>query len=75
MTLENYVRGLTEFIKNNPQLKDCIVIYAKDEEGNGFEKVFYTPTKGYYEDRNFIEKDNFNAWSLNEEDINAVCIN
>ena len=75
MTLENYVRGLTEFIKNNPQLKDCIVIYAKDEEGNCFEEVFYTPTKGYYEDREFIEKQVFADLGMEEEDINAVCIN
>ena len=46
------------------------VIYAVDEEGNTFEPVFYAPTKGYFNEKEFIANP-----CTSDEPINAVCIN
>lgn len=66
MTLKEYIEQLQKFAETNPETLDMYVIYSRDDEGNGFQEVHYSPSKGYYEDREFEESD---------EDVNAVCIN
>jgi hypothetical protein len=50
----------------NPETLDMDVIYSRDDEGNGFQEVHYSPSKGFYEDMEFEESDYL---------VNAVCIN
>jgi len=66
MTLKEFKENLDEFIAENPEALDLLVITARDDEGNGFNPVHYTPSMGRYEDREF-EQDSLNA--------NAVCLN
>lgn len=75
MTLENYVKSLNELLKNNPQLKNAVVLYSIDDEGNGFSEVSYEPAKGLYEDDEFTYEGNFEEEGITESFINAVCIN
>jgi len=51
------------------------VIYSRDDEGNGYQKVYYGPNKGVFEDNEFISADQLEDWNREPEDINAVCIN
>lgn len=73
------MKKLSEYIEN---LKDILeeygdldVVYAKDEEGNGFNEVCYTPSVGYYEDREFTSIDEKDEDDEDDIKINAVCIN
>lgn len=61
---------LNQFIKELQVLKkihgNIDLVYSKDDEGNGFSEVFYSPTAGNFNDGEFNEK---------SEDINVICIN
>jgi hypothetical protein len=61
---------LTEYIQDLQQIEskhggDLEVIYATDDEGNGFNTVVFTPTACNWDGEE----------TGNGEDINAVCIN
>ena len=48
MKLKEYVEKLQKMMEENPEICDFEVITAKDEEGNGYDVVFYDyPTKNY----------------------------
>lgn len=62
---------LTEYIKKLQMLEakghgECEVIYARDDEGNGYQPVSYEPSRGYFDGEDYD--------SMNE-DANVVCIN
>jgi hypothetical protein len=42
MKLSEYIEGLQEFLEEN---EDMEVYYARDDEGNGYQRVGYTGTK------------------------------
>lgn len=44
MTLRDYKKLLNKLTRENPKALDAEVIYAKDEEGNEYGKVFYAPS-------------------------------
>jgi hypothetical protein len=48
---------------------------AKDSEGNGFESIHCTPSKGCFNqsENDFVDVENYEE--LDENDTNAVCIN
>jgi hypothetical protein len=51
------------------------VVYSRDDEGNGYQRVHYGPNKGIFEDRDFIPADQLEDYEREEGEINAVCIN
>lgn len=74
MKLKDYIASLKKFIKDNPGSEELTVIYSRDDEGNGFQEVYYTPSMGIWEEReDFIS--NEEDLKNREEEINAVCIN
>ena len=75
MTLREYLDELKEFAETYPECLDMQVIYSRDDEGNGFQKVHYRPNKGVFDDGDFIQADQLEEWNREPEDINAVCIN
>lgn len=66
MKLTEYIKGLEFALK---QHGDLDVIYAKDEEGNGFYPVSFEPSVGRYEDGEFQQEE------IESEEFNAVCVN
>jgi hypothetical protein len=72
MTLKDYIKNLNEFANKNPETLDMQVITSKDDEGNGFNLVYYSPTKGNFDDGDFITTDQYET---NEYETNAVCVN
>jgi len=70
MILKDFIKNLNEFVEENPETLDMQVITSIDSEGNGFEYVHYTPSKGLFENHEFIQKD-----EENDLNCNAVCIN
>jgi len=77
MTFLEYVEKLNIFLEKHPEYANLTVIYAKDEEGNSFYKVYNDPVVGFYdkEDKDFIDKDNLKDYGFGLFDINSVCIN
>ena len=77
MKLSEYINQLQEFIKENPETTEFKVCYSIDDEGNGYNDVYYTPTIGYRgEDGEFISLSDTEWFEENEDAVpNSVCIN
>ena len=74
MLLKEFYNGLTELIEKNPKALEYEVILSTDDEGNVYNRIYYSPSIGifYEEDSDFIPED-----SIEEEDIskiNSICI-
>jgi len=46
MKLKEYIKVLQKIVKENPKAKDYTMVYATDEEGNGFKEVCFEPSVG-----------------------------
>jgi hypothetical protein len=72
MQLSEFLTNLNNLVEEKPWLLTCEVITARDDEGNGFNLVHFSPTIGYF------DKDEY-EFSAEDEieviEINAVCIN
>jgi hypothetical protein len=82
MKLSKYLEQLQEFVKRHPEAKDYEVIYARDDEGNGYDTVYFGPTAGVFaDDGEFYQKDNYLEYNEDETEEgykkaeNSVCIN
>jgi hypothetical protein len=75
MTLKEYIEGLKKFAEENPDTLEMQVVTSKDDEGNGFNPVYYRPSKGIFEDREFISFEQYEDWKREESETNAVCVN
>ena len=53
MKLKDYIKDLNELIELQPEALEMDVITAKDDEGNGFSMVNFTPETGYFEEDEF----------------------
>lgn len=75
MKLKEYIKNLQDIVENNPEYLELQVITAKDEEGNGYDKVYFEPSLGNLNDGDFTQLENF--YDLDEEDqiINSICVN
>lgn len=60
--LNKYIEDLQKILKKHGNLQ---VIYAKDDEGNAFYPVNYSPSVGNYSEGEFD----------NEGEVNSVCVN
>lgn len=70
MTFKEYVTNLTQLLIEHPELAKKKAVYAKDNEGNEYREVYFSPSIGYFDD----DGDFTVAGSENDE-VNAVCIN
>lgn len=64
MKLSVYVAALAKIAEKYP---DADVVYSRDDEGNGYQEVYFTPTPGLFNDGEFEKKSG--------KKVNAVCIN
>lgn len=49
MKLKEYVEGLVNLLIDNPGAADFTVVTSADDEGNGFNLVYYGPSIGHYD--------------------------
>jgi hypothetical protein len=79
MNLKTYLENLNQMVKENPSLLEYTVISSIDDEGNGFNEVYWEPSLGHFnEDGDFYSKENIEEEPEEyDEDIeiNAICIN
>lgn len=76
MTLKEYLKDLNNLAEQTPEILDMEVVTSIDDEGNGFNRVSYTPCIGRYDsdDRDFTNKDN-DEDPIGIDECNAVCLN
>lgn len=58
MKLSQHVRALQKLLK---EYGDMDVVYSVDDEGNAFRKIWWSPSLGYYceRDSEYISEENF----------------
>lgn len=68
MTLKEYAEEIKALAEKHP---NAIVVYARDDEGNGFDTLSYGPSAGMWDsdDNSFVPE------AEGGTDVNAVCIN
>ena len=67
MKFKEYVDNLNKLLKERPESASYDVVTSKDDEGNGFNLVYYAPQVGNYDE---------NEREFKEEQVtNAVCVN
>lgn len=71
MKFKEYVENLKKILEEHPETADMDVVYSRDDEGNGFNRVHYTPTVGYYDQSD----GDFSETEEEDGDANAICIN
>jgi len=90
MDLREFLKNINEMVAKNQDILDLVVVSSKDDEGNGFNIVNYSPSLGVYDvdEKDFSSEDSEDltedALFENESDddsdeeyepINAICIN
>ncbi len=66
MKLKEWKDNLDKLIKERPEILEMEMIISKDDEGNGFNIVSYTPTIGEWDkDGDFKQETKNNAICLN----------
>ncbi len=60
-TLQEFADGINAFLKENPGHKHVPVITARDDEGNGYNRVYYDPS---YD----------SGWDVDGDEIEGVCV-
>lgn len=75
MTLKEYINNLTKFAEENPEALDMQVVTSKDDEGNGYNPVYFEPSKGIFEEGDFITVEQYEEYERNSSETNAVCVN
>ena len=82
ITLQEHIKQCLVILRENPEAKDFLMVSASDEEGNGFEPVYFSPTLGIFtEDGEFYAGDEdieifkeFHPEVVHPKP-NAICIN
>ena len=69
MKLKDYMEKLEALLKDHPEAAEFEVVTSKDDDGTGFNRVYYAPCVGHYEDGDFEEE------TSSCEVSNAVCLN
>jgi hypothetical protein len=67
MILKEFVEKLNKLMDERPETATFEVVTAIDDEGNGYNLVFYDPQVGHYDSN---EKEFYQ-----EKEVNAVCVN
>lgn len=69
MKVRQWKENFDKLIEIWPEALDWDVVYSHDDEGNGFELVFFAPNVGHYNGYDFTP---FNEGS---SENNALCLN
>ena len=70
MKLTEYIKGLNELLAENPEAGELEVFTAIDDEGNGYNPVYYAPQIGVIDCGSLIPIDD-----IEDESPNAVVVN
>ncbi|MDH3535569.1 MAG: hypothetical protein OER87_07480 [Gammaproteobacteria bacterium] len=60
LTLQRFADGINDYLKAHPDQADLPVVTSRDDEGNGFNLVYFDPSYG--------------TWEVNADEIEGVCV-
>lgn len=77
MKLKEFLKTLNDLVESNPKLEEFEVVTAKDDEGNGYNRVYFHPSIGNFDEGEFefVPFGDFEEYGLVTSDANAICIN
>ena len=78
MKFKEFLEKANQFAKDHPEALEMDTVYSRDDEGNGFQEVYYEPQMGIFDHKEHEFKNNLEdmeEYDQSEEDFNAVCIN
>ena len=76
MKLKEFTENLNKILNENPEYADLEVITATDDEGNGYNGVYYSPIVGdWTEDDEFIARRNKEDFDAHGYEIKVICVN
>ena len=61
LTLKQFADGINAYLKKHPDRAHLPVVTARDDEGNGYNLVYYSPTYG-------------KEWEVYADEIEGVCV-
>lgn len=73
MKISEMIKNLQEFMAEHGDL-DCW--YARDDEGNGYQQVYFAPSRYYVNEYNevYTQEDWDEADEYDREDLKPICI-
>jgi hypothetical protein len=73
MKFKEFAKNINKILKDFPESAEFDVVTSIDDEGNGFNAVYYDPGIGHYDSdqRDFIPEKQLEE----RKKINAVCLN
>lgn len=72
MKISEMIKNLHEFMEKHGDL-DCW--YAVDDEGNAYNKVYFKPSKYYYnEEYEVMQEEDLEYYGLHMSDVEPICI-
>jgi hypothetical protein len=76
MKLKEYIESLQELAKATPEALEMEVIYAMDPEGNGYDKVYFEPSIGVYDEgeRDYMSLES-EDYEYEKSETRVICIN
>jgi hypothetical protein len=72
MKLKEFLDNLNRLAEVQPEALELEVITSMDDEGNGYNPVYYSPTMGNFDGCDFSQ---INEDEQGPEDANAICVN
>lgn len=73
MKLKEFLKNINEMVEEDPTILEYDVVTCKDDEGNGYNIVFYDAHLGVWDEdeREFYSSED----EIDPNDINAICLN
>ena len=79
MKLKEYMKNLSQLIAERPEVLEFEVVTSIDDEGNGYNVVYFGSSIGVYDDHEFYSEENIeeepDEYNYTKDDCNAVCVN
>ena len=82
MKFKEFIENCQKFLEEHPEAGEFETIYAKDDEGNGYQGVYFTPSMGVKEEgwiSEWVSWENIQEepddYDYTKDDLNSVCIN
>lgn len=78
MLLKEFIHNLNKLIENDESWGEMEVLTSIDDEGNGYNPVYFHPTVGHWENHEFKTEADLEEDDERREDgkwFNAVCVN
>jgi hypothetical protein len=76
MQLKEWLNDLNKLIDANPEILELPVVYARDDEGNGYQYASYSPSLGAFDrlSREFYSQDQYED---QDDDLGekVICLN